>query len=125
MADMTPHVPDIPPDARTAAPHAPPPNLANPATTPTPSSIPPNEQAPPQPAVDSEQPAPAPPPPRGGAAPRYESPEPIEAMYAQSREDARKMQRLLLLTLTAMLFLLLYVGLKAKQGQGGFSELAE
>lgn len=111
MGEMKPHIPSIPPDAKRAAHHAPPSDLDNPAPAPQPA----------QAATGGEgemQEVPVTPPAQESSSPEppyyaspeipyqpqaYESPEPIEAMFAQLRDDQKRMERMLLFTnLTAL-----------------------
>lgn len=105
MADMKPHIPPIPPDARRAQQHAAPIDLNNPPEAAMPSQAATGNDEVMQevrqevnlgPEPQPEDRIIAPPPP-------YQSPEPIEAIFAQLRADQKKLERVVLLTNVALL----------------------
>lgn len=100
----------IPPDAPRAEQHAPPVNLnGDLPNEPTPSAKVAD-------GADAEAEAVAAERPRRSS---YSSPEPIEAMFAQLRDDMKTQQRLLMLTATTVIFLSLLFAYTVKKGEFG------
>lgn len=88
---------EIPADAQTAEQHAAPPDLTNPPTQATPTPHQPqngtvNEEDLRQRIMDTPN-------------DMYVSPEPVEAIFAQIRDDMRRNERLLMLTATTVVFM--------------------
>lgn len=93
-----PFIPPIPPDAKVAASHAPPSDLNNPAAAPTPSVQAAEDEG--SKVAPDPQPVQTPRPPR--AQPAQESHPPTEAMFYQLREDQQRMQKMVAMTLIAL-----------------------
>lgn len=93
QGEQKPNIPHIPPDAKTAEHHAPPVDLNNPPVEPTPSSnnIPSGGGEHSESVFPTGIPSPS--IPKSG----YQSPEPIEAIFAQMREDQKKLETLILI----------------------------
>lgn len=90
--------PEIPAEARTAQAHAAPVDLSNPPAEPTPS------------AAQEEQHV------EDRGAEEYASPEPIEVLFAQMRDDMRRNERLLMLTATTVVFMGLLFAYYVRKG---------
>lgn len=96
----------IPDDARTAQSHAAPIDLTNPPSEPSPST-------PQEPQHDTAE---------DRGAEEYTSPEPIEVIFAQMRDDLRRNERLLMLTATTVVFMgLLFAYYVRKGGLDAFA----
>lgn len=109
MAEVPPLNPEIPSNAKTAESHAPPPNLngAAPASEPEPIA--------PQPDPVTPKTAPA----------EAAGPQPMEAMFWQMRDDQKRLERVLLVTMGGLLLLALYMGIKSRAKGGGPSIVYE
>lgn len=102
---------DIPADAKAAGAHAAPVDLSNPPSEATPSANGTEPHRVEEPAVDDRP------------VEEYATPEPIEVMYAQIRDDMRRSERLLMLTATTVVFMGLLFAYYVRKG--GLLEVGE
>lgn len=101
---------DIPADAQTAEQHAAPPDLTNPPTQATPTPHQPQNGTGPQTEQEYYD------TPDDRPAQEYDSPEPVEAIFAQIRDDMRRNERLLMLTATTVVFMGLLFAYYVRKG---------